>query len=165
MVSCGQPGCLSGCAPIPGFGSVSRRSWAAGQSMHPPEVSCVGTQAADRVCTLPAALGRCTQAAGLLIWVCTNWASGVCWGCLSSVHSPGAEGVGVQEARAAAGEFSKQLLSASIFSFSFREILPIQAPCSKQALGLSHSPAWLSPKNPAADPVPRCGLQPLLSLC
>ena len=51
------------------------------------------------------------------------------------------------------GEFSKQLLSGSIFSFSFPEISPIQAPGSKQAPGFSHSPAWLSPKTLAADPV------------
>ena len=50
-------------------------------------------------------------------------------------------------------EFSKQLPSASIFSFSFREIPPIQAPRSKQAPGLSHSPPWLSPKNLAVEPV------------
>ena len=29
----------------------------------------------------------------------------------------------------------------------------------KQAPGCSQSPAWLSPKNPAADPAPRPGLQ------
>ena len=46
-----------------------------------------------------------------------TWASGVCWFCLSGVHSTGAEGAGVKEATAAAGEFSKQPLSASIFSF------------------------------------------------
>ena len=37
----------------------------------------------------------------LLIWVRANRASGECWGCLSGVHSPGSEGVGVQEATAA----------------------------------------------------------------
>ena len=31
-----------------------------------------------------------------------NWASGVCWGWLSRVHSPGAEGRGAPEAKAAA---------------------------------------------------------------
>ena len=36
-----------------------------------------------------------------LIWVPANCASGVFWGCLSGVHSPGAEGVGEQEAMAA----------------------------------------------------------------
>ena len=52
--------------------------------------------------THPGALGLCAQAARLLIWVLTNWASGVCWGCLSGLHSLGAEGVGVQEAMATA---------------------------------------------------------------
>ena len=55
------------------------------------------------------------------------------------------------------GEFSKQLMSASIFSFSFREIPPNKPPWSKQAPGLSHSPACLSPKNLAADPAARPG--------
>ena len=57
-------------------------------------------------------IGVCTHL-GFQVWapkslieVFTNRASGVCWGCLSHVHSPGAEGVGVQEATAAA-EFSK----------------------------------------------------------
>ena len=36
-----------------------------------------------------------------LIWVHDNWASGESWGCLSCVHSPGAEGGGVPEAAAA----------------------------------------------------------------
>ena len=38
----------------------------------------------------------------LLFGVHTNEASGVCWGCSSGVHSPGAEGVGAQEVTAAA---------------------------------------------------------------
>ena len=67
-------------------------------------------------------LGLCAQAAGLfirvcthpgfqlwaprpLIWVHTNPASGVCWGCLSQVHSPGNEGVRTQEATAAEESF------------------------------------------------------------
>ena len=66
-------------------------------------------------------------------------------------------GVGTKESGSCCGEFSKQLLSASFFSFSFWEIPPIQAPWSKQALGLSHSPAWLSPKNLAADPAVTSG--------
>ena len=37
-----------------------------------------------------------------LIWVSANRASSVCWGYLSGVHGPGAEGVGAQEAMAAA---------------------------------------------------------------
>ena len=66
------------------------------------EWSPMGTQAAIRVCTHPRALGLCTQAARPLIWVHTNQASGVCWGCLSCVLSPGAEGGGTPEASAAA---------------------------------------------------------------
>ena len=53
-----------------------------------------------------------------LIWVRTNRGSGVCWGCLSCVHSQGAEGVGAQ-GHGCCGEFSNKPLSASIFSFSF----------------------------------------------
>ena len=86
-----------------------------------------------------------------------TWASGVYWDCLSGVHSLGAEGVGAQEAMGCCWDFSKQLLSACIFSFSFWEIPPIQAPWSKQVPGLSHSPAWLSPKNLAADPAALAG--------
>ena len=37
-----------------------------------------------------------------LIGVRTNRVSDVCWGCLSSIHSPGAEGGGAPEASAAA---------------------------------------------------------------
>ena len=44
-------------------------------------------------------MGLCTRAARPLIRVHTNWASGVCWSCLSCVHSPGAEGVGLQRTR------------------------------------------------------------------
>ena len=79
---------------------MSLGSLATDQSAHPPEVSGVGAQADDRVAH-PGALGLWAQAARPMIWVHTNWASGVCWGCLSSVHSPGAEGVGAQEATAA----------------------------------------------------------------
>ena len=61
----------------------------------------VGSQAIDGVAHLSQALGLCARAAEPLIRVHTNWASGVCWGCLSSVHGPGAEGVGAQEATAA----------------------------------------------------------------
>ena len=52
--------------------------------------------------TYPVGLGLCAQAAGSLIRVRINLASGVCWGYLSSVHNLGAEEVGVQEAIAAA---------------------------------------------------------------
>ena len=57
---------------------------------HPLEVSGVGAH-----------LGFQVWAPILLIWVHANQASGVCWGCLSCVHIPGAEGVGAQEATAA----------------------------------------------------------------
>ena len=94
---------------------------AADQGMHPPE--CFGSvrpgsAATDLGAHSSLALGLCACAAGLLIrvsthlglqvwaprpliWVRANRASGVCWACLSGVHSPGAEGVGAQEARAA----------------------------------------------------------------
>ena len=58
---------------------------------HPPEVSGVGA--------LP---GFQVWAPSLLIWVRASQASGECWGYLSRVHSPGAEGGGVPEAAAAA---------------------------------------------------------------
>ena len=70
------------------------------------------------VFTYLGALDLCAEAAGALIrvrtnlgfqaWaprpligVRTNQASGVCWGCLCGVNSPGAEGVGAQETTAA----------------------------------------------------------------
>ena len=71
-------------------------------------------------------------------------------------HSRGSEGRGAR-GQGCCREFSKQLLSASIFSFSFQEIPPIQARRSKQAPGLSHSPAWFSLKNLAADPASPAG--------
>ena len=81
--------------------------------------SPVGSQVVDRVAHQSLAFGLCAQAAKLLIsvcahlgfqvcapspliWVRANLASGVCWGCLSHVHSPGAEVVGALEATAAA---------------------------------------------------------------
>ena len=54
---------------------------ASAPDVHPPEVSGVGPQAANLRAR--------------------NRASGDQWGCLSSVHSPGAEGVQVPEAAAA----------------------------------------------------------------
>ena len=55
-----------------------------------------------RVCSHP---GFQVWAPSPLIWLHANWASGVCWGCLSHIHSPGTEGIGVQESTAA-GESS-----------------------------------------------------------
>ena len=57
------------------------------------------SQAADQVAAQP---GFQVWAPSPVIWVHANWASVVCWGCLSCVHSPGAEGIGAQEATAAA---------------------------------------------------------------
>ena len=41
--------------------------------------------------------------------------------------------------------------------FLFNKFFLFKPPWSKQAPGCSHSPAWLSPKNPAADPAPGTG--------
>ena len=81
--------------------------------------------------------------------------------------------MGAQEAMAAV-ENSLSSCRVPLFSFSFQEIPPIQAPHSKQALGLSHNPAWLSPKNLAEDlvapvggfsrPVPHAGPRDLIVL-
>ena len=46
------------------------------------------------------------------------------------------------------------------FLFLFEKFFLFKPPWSKQAPGCSHSSAWLSPKNPAADPPPGPGLQP-----
>ena len=102
-------------------------------------------------------LGFQVWALSPLIWVHANRFSGVCWGCLSCIHSPGAEGGGAQEA-AAAVEGSLTSLRVPLFSlFLFEKFFLFKPPWSKQAPGLSHSPAWLSPKNPAADPAPGPG--------
>ena len=144
------------------------------------------------LCTHQGALGLCAQAAGLLIrerthpgvqlwasrpliWVHANRASGVFRGCLSHIHSPGAEGGGAQEAMAAVESSLNSCCVPLFFLFLFEKFLLFKPPWSRQAPGLSHSPAWLSPKNPAADHAPRLGasaalvpaLVPgtLLSLC
>ena len=82
----------------------------------------------------------------------------VCCGCLSYVHSPGAEGERAPQAAAAAAESSLTSPWVPLFSlFLFEKFFLLKAPWSKQPPGCSHSPAWLSPKNPAADPDPRGG--------
>ena len=50
---------------------------------------CWGSQLLIQVCTH---LGCQVWAPSLLNWVRSNLSSGVCWGCLSSVHRTGAEG-------------------------------------------------------------------------
>ena len=58
----------------------------------------------------------------------------------------------------AAAESSLTSHQVPLFSlFLFKKFLLFKPPWSKQAPGLSHSPAWLSPKNPAADPAPGRG--------
>ena len=59
-------------------------------------------QAAGLLIRVRAHPGFQLWAPSLLIWVRTGPASGVRWGCLSHVHSPGAEGEGAPEAAAAA---------------------------------------------------------------
>ena len=98
---------------------------------HPPEVSGVGPQSAN--------LCAC------------NRASGECWGCLSHIHSPGVEGGGTPGAAAAA----KSYLTSPwvpLFSFSFWEIIPIQAP-------LVQTSTWLLTAQPGS--LPRILQQPL----
>ena len=89
-----------------------------------------------------------------MIRVSTNRASGVCWGCLSHVHSPGAEGVGEQESTDAVESSATSRWVPPFSLFLFEKFFLFKPPWSKQAPGLSHSPAWLTPKNPTADPAP-----------
>ena len=67
------------------FGLVGGEQLASAPDAHPPEVSGVGPQSANLRAR--------------------NRASGECRGCLSCVHSPGAEGGGAPEAEAAAESF------------------------------------------------------------
>ena len=64
------------------------------------------SQAAQLLIRVRAHLGFQLWAPILLIWVGTNQASGVCWGCLSLVHSPGAERGRGARGRGCCGEFS-----------------------------------------------------------
>ena len=88
---------------------------AADQVVRPPGVSGVGPRPLIGEHTQWGTLGLCVQATWVLImvrahpgfqvcapspliWVHTSWASDMCWGCLSSVHSPEAEGGGAPKA-------------------------------------------------------------------
>ena len=51
------------------------------------------------------------------------------------------------------------------FLFLFEKFFLFKPPWSKHVPGCSHSSAWLSPKNPAADPASGPGLQPPWSPC
>ena len=96
--------------------------------------------------THPGALGLWAQAARPLIWVHTNQASGVCWGCLSGIHSPVAKGVGAQEVMVEAENSLNSHLVPLFSLFLFEKFLLFKPPLpSNQAPGLSHNPAWLSP--------------------
>ena len=104
-----------------------------------------GSKAVDWGAHRSWALDLFTQVAGLLIRMCTHpgfqvWAprpligeltkgaSGVCWGCLSCVHSPGAEGVCTQEATAAV-ENSLNSCWVPLFSlFLFKKFLLFKPP-------------------------------------
>ena len=80
------------------FGPVCPGNLGADHGARPPWVSGVRAQSAD--------LG-----AG-------NWTLGESWGCLSPVHSPGAEGSGAPEVEAAA-ESSLTSCCVPLFSFPF----------------------------------------------
>ena len=154
-----------GCTLVPSFGPVRPGSQADDPRAHPPEVSGVDAHSGFQVWVsrpligVHAHLGFHMWAPSSLIWVRANRAPGVCWGCLSQVHRPGAEWGGAPEASAAA-ESSLNSCCVPLFSlFLFKKFLLFKPPWYKQAPGLSHSLAWLSPKNPTADPAPRPGLQ------
>ena len=103
---------------------------------HPPEVSGVGAQSAN--------LGAC------------NWASGESWGCLSRVHRPGAEGGGAPEA-AAAAESSLISRWVPLFSFSFWEIVPIQAPLIQTSTWLLTQPSLALSQESCSRPCAQAG--------
>ena len=113
-----NPG-LWACAPgQPAAGSLIRVLSHPGFQVWAPSLLIV-------VCTHP---GFQVWAPSLLIWVHTNRASGVCWGCFSGVHSPGAEGVGLQEATAAA-QNSLNSCRVPLFSlFLFEKFLLFKSP-------------------------------------
>ena len=116
--SCGSPGPLSRCMCTQGFRcGPQATNWVT----HTPRrfgLVFPGSRATDPGEHFSPALVLCAWGAGslirvrahpgfqlwapcLLIWVCANQSSGVCWVCLSGVHSPEAEGLGAQEAMAA----------------------------------------------------------------
>ena len=89
-----------GTHPSGHFGPVCPGSRADGLGLHIPSFGPVAW-AAGLLIRVRAYSGFQVWAPSPLIWVPANCASGVFWGCLSGVHSPGAEGVEVQEATAA----------------------------------------------------------------
>ena len=85
-----RPGCLSGRAPTRGFRCGPQATdW----GMRPLGHFGSGMQAAGTLIRVPAHPEFQLWAPSPLILVCTSRASGERWGCFSSVHCPGAEGV------------------------------------------------------------------------
>ena len=133
-----------------------------------------GPQATDWGMNQPWALGLCAQAAWSLIWVHTDLGFRCVLGLLIwCSHSRGCCGWGARS-HSCCREFSKQLLSASIFSFSFQEFLPIQAPLvqtstcplTQPSLALSQE-SCSRPCTPARGfslPGPRAGPRDLIVL-
>ena len=121
----------------------------------------------------PGAFCLCTQAAGLLIrvrahpefqlwapspliWVRASQASGERWGCFSAFTVQGLRGEELQRPRLL--RIVLYLAAECLyFLFPFEKFFLFKPSWCKQASGCSHSPAWLSPKNPAADPAPGQG--------
>ena len=124
-----HPGCRVGCAVFLGCRVRHRTSLACGRE-HSASDTAAGWAAIG-----PTGLGaHSPQGFGCSVQ-----------GLLCHLRSATVAGVGAQEVGvAAAGEFPKQPPSASFFTFSFREIPPIQACCSIQGPGLSHSPTLQS---------------------
>ena len=92
-------GCLSGRLPTRGFRCGPQATdW----GTHPLGHFGSGAQAAGPLIRAHAHPGFQLWAPNSLIWVRASWASGEHWGCLSPVHSPGAEGGGAPQATAAA---------------------------------------------------------------
>ena len=144
---------------------------ASAPGVHPPEISGVGALPGSQVGRPAGVSAVGPQSANL--GAC-NRDSGERWGCLSCVHSPGAEGGRGARGLRCCEEFSKQLLSASIFSFSFREIPPIQAPLVQTSTWLLTQPSLAlsqescsRPCTPAVGfscPGPRTGPRDLIVL-
>ena len=109
-----QPGCLSGRVPTRGFRCGSQATdWGTRPLGHFGS----GAQAAGPLIRAHAHLEFQLLAHSLLIWVRTSRASGERWGCFSA-FTPGADGGGAPEARAAA-ESSLTSCRVPLFSFPF----------------------------------------------